>query len=75
MPSWIQQNQLENQMKCNERIKSDQEDLMPAVARLQNVQNKEVEIRVEQVEHLGVVVESLQEAVSSLRPQHEEIPE
>ena len=50
-------------------------DLMPAVARLQNLRNEEEGLRVEQVERLGVVVESLQEAVRNLRPQREEILE
>ena len=61
-------------MERDDRTKPDR-DLMPAVARLQSLQNKGAEMRVEQVEHLGVVVESLQEAVGTLRPQREEILE
>merc|ERR550514_1925182 len=70
--SRIQQNQLDNQIERDERIKADR-DLMAAVARLQSLQKEEEETRVEQGERLGAAVESLQEAVRTLGPQREEI--
>merc|ERR1719313_3098190 len=70
--SRIQQNQLDNQVERDDRIKADR-DLMAAVARLQSLQKEEEETRVVQGERLGAAVESLQEAVRTLGPQREEI--
>merc|ERR1719160_1933304 len=70
--SRIQQNQVDNQVERDDRIKAER-DLMAAVARLQSLQKEEEETRVEQGERLGAAVESLQEAVRTLGPQREEI--
>merc|ERR1719379_620809 len=72
LASRIQQNQVDNQVERDDRIKAER-DLMAAVARLQSLQKEEEETRVEQGERLGAAVESLQEAVRTLGPQREEI--
>merc|ERR1719160_2152924 len=53
--SRIQQNQVDNQVERDDRIKAER-DLMAAVARLQSLQKEEEETRVEQGERLGAAV-------------------